>query len=156
MEQIVLAETAEHFDIASQLLREYEQSLGLDLCFQGFETELATLPGKYAPPRGSLLLAFVNDTPAGIIAMRPIDDSVCEMKRLYVRPSARGRNLGRELIERIMTEARAAGYAKMRLDTLPGKMDHAIALYREFGFYEIPAYFGSPLDHELFLQADLF
>ena len=156
MEQIVQAETADHFKIASQLLREYEQSLSVNLCFQGFETELATLPGKYAPPRGSLLLSFVGDTPAGVIAMRPIDDRICEMKRLYVRPSARGRNLGRKLISRIMSDARAAGYEKMRLDTLIGKMDHAITLYREFGFYEIPAYFGSPLDHELFLQADLF
>jgi len=155
MEQIVQVETSDHFEIASQLLREYEQSLGLNLCFQGFETELATLPGKYAPPRGSLLLAFVGNTPAGIIAMRPIEHRICEMKRLYVRPSARGRNLGRKLIRRIMSDARDAGYVKMRLDTLTGKMDHAIALYREFGFYEIPAYFGSPLEHELFLQADL-
>lgn len=155
MEQIVQATTPEQLDTAAQLLREYEKSLALDLTFQGFETELATLPGKYAPPRGSLLLAYVDEAPAGIIGMRPIDESTCEMKRLYVRSSARGRSLGRKLIERIMADARAAGYAKMRLDTITSKMGHAIALYREYGFYEIPAYFGSPLEHELFLQADL-
>jgi putative acetyltransferase len=153
---IVSASTVEHFDIARTLFREYQASLNIDLCFQSFEEELAGLPGKYAAPRGSLLLAFAEDgTPAGVIAMRPIENEICEMKRLYVRPLARGHNLGRRLIDRIFEEARSVGYKKMRLDTLTGLMDRAIMLYREIGFYEIPAYYNSPLPNELFLEIDL-
>jgi GNAT superfamily N-acetyltransferase len=153
---ILTASTTEHFDIARLLFREYQASLNIDLCFQSFEEELAGLPGKYAAPRGSLLLAVTEDgTPAGVIAMRPIGDEICEMKRLYVRPIARGQNLGRRLIDRIFEQARSVGYKKMRLDTLTGLMDRAISLYREIGFYEIPAYYDSPLTNELFLEIDL-
>jgi ribosomal protein S18 acetylase RimI-like enzyme len=150
------ANSPEHFDIARTLFREYQASLNIDLCFQSFEEELAGLPGKYAPPAGRLFLAFMDDsTPAGVIAMRPIDDEICEMKRLYVRPLARGHNLGRQLIDRLLVEARSCGYKKMRLDTLTGLMDKAIALYRSYGFYDIAPYYNSPLNNELFLELDL-
>jgi GNAT superfamily N-acetyltransferase len=153
---ITPASTPAHYETARTLFREYQASLNIDLCFQSFEEELAGLPGKYAPPAGALLLAFTGDgTPAGVIAMRPIDDEICEMKRLFVRPVARGQNLGRQLIDRILATARAAGYRKMRLDTLTGLMDKAISLYRAYGFYDIPAYYESPLKNELFLELDL-
>lgn len=153
---IIPASTSGHHDIARTLFREYQASLNIDLCFQSFEEELAGLPGKYAPPRGALLLAFTDDqAPAGVIAMRPIDNDICEMKRLYVRPLARGHNLGRQLIDRLLAEARSKGYKKMRLDTLTGLMDKAITLYRSYGFYDIPAYYNSPLPNELFLELDL-
>ena len=154
--KIIAASSGEHIEVARELFREYQASLGIDLCFQSFEEELAGLPGKYAAPRGTLLLAFAEDgTAAGVIAMRPIDHKICEMKRLYVRPSARGQNLGRQLIDRLFEEARARGYKKMRLDTLTGLMDKAIALYRSYGFYEIPAYYESPMANELYLEAKL-
>lgn len=152
---IIPASTPAHYEIARTLFREYQDSLNIDLCFQGFEEELAGLPGKYAPPRGTLLLAFTETTPAGVIAMRPIADNTCEMKRLYVRPLARGHNLGCQLIDRLLGEARAAGYKKMRLDSLTGLMDRAIALYRSYGFYDIAPYYNSPLPNELFLELDL-
>jgi ribosomal protein S18 acetylase RimI-like enzyme len=150
------ANTSADYEIARTLFREYQASLNIDLCFQRFEEELAGLPGKYAAPHGALLLAFTEDeTPAGVIAMRPIDDDICEMKRLYVRPLARGHNLGRKLIDRLLVEARAQGYQKMRLDTLTGLMDKAIGLYRSYGFYDIAPYYNSPLANELFLELDL-
>jgi len=154
--KIVAASSAEDYDVARVLFREYQASLNIDLCFQSFEEELAGLPGKYAPPKGRLLLAFGEDgSPAGVIAMRPIDGDICEMKRLFVRPAARGQNLGRKLIDRVLEEAREAGYTKMRLDTLIGLMDKAIALYRSYGFYDIPAYYQSPMPNELYLEKDL-
>jgi ribosomal protein S18 acetylase RimI-like enzyme len=154
--KIVAASSAEDYDMARVLFREYQASLNIDLCFQSFEEELAGLPGKYAPPKGRLLLAFgEDDSPAGVIAMRPIDGDICEMKRLFVRPAARGQNLGRKLIDRVLEEAREAGYTKMRLDTLTGLMDKAIALYRSYGFYDIPAYYQSPMPNELYLEKDL-
>ncbi len=154
--KIIPATTSDHIETARTLFREYQASLNIDLCFQSFEQELAGLPGKYAPPQGTLLLAVdEKDNAAGVIAMRPLEGDICEMKRLYVRPEARGHQLGKHLIERLFDEARQAGYKKMRLDTLVGLMDHAIALYREFGFYEISAYYDSPIKNELFLEKDL-
>jgi len=160
MLSILPATTPEHFDIARALFREYQASIDTDLCFQSFEQELTGLPGRYAPPRGTLLISWMQSpdgtqTPVGVIAMRPLADDICEMKRLYVRPVARGHNLGRRLIGQLITAARAAGYRKMRLDTLTDKMSHAISIYREFGFYDIPPYFDSPLPNELFLELNL-
>ena len=155
------ASAPDEFDIARTLFREYQAAIETDLCFQSFEQELSGLPGKYAPPRGTLLLAWMDPgsgrppTPAGVIAMRPLSEETCEMKRLYVRPIARGQNLGRKLIEQVIEAGRNAGYSKMRLDTLAGKMDRAIALYREFGFRDIAPYFDSPLPNQLFLELDL-
>ncbi len=160
MLSILPASTPEHFDVARIIFREYQASIDTDLCFQSFEEELANLPGKYAPPRGTLLLAWMQSpdgtrAPVGGVAMRPLADDICEMKRLYVRPAGRGHNLGRQLIEHLIAAARAAGYRKMRLDTLTDKMGHAISIYREFGFYDIAPYFDSPLPNELFLELDL-
>ena len=132
------------------MLREYAAWLQVDLCFQNFEQELAGLPGDYAPPRGRLLIA----EGAGCIALRPIDDDICEMKRLYVRPEHRGSGLGRRLVQAIIDEARSIGYRRMRLDTMP-VMDKAQALYASFGFREIEAYRYNPEPGARFLELDL-
>jgi GNAT superfamily N-acetyltransferase len=129
---------------ARTLFREYQQGLGIDLCFQNFETELRNLPGDYAPPRGRLLLAMDGDMAAGCIAMRPLTDEICEMKRLYVRPHYRATGLGRQLAERIITEARSAGYRWIYLDTLP-IMERAQRLYEQLGFSDIAPYTHNPI-----------
>lgn len=155
MIEIVQASEPGQIEAVRMLLLEYQHWLGFDLSYQGFEEELATLPGKYSPPGGALLLAYVDSAVAGMIATRPWDPVTCEMKRLYVRRSARGHGLGRLLIKQILEFAETAGYSKMRLDTIEGKMDSAINLYREFGFHERPAYYDSPVVHTLFLEKDL-
>ena len=154
MHQIIPASTPVHVEAARELFREYEAYLDVNLCFQGFEQELATLPGKYAPPRGTLLLAMDDDHAVGCIALRPLEDNICEMKRLYVRPEAQGHRLGERLVNEIIAEARRLNYSAMRLDTLPGKMDRAIGLYRRVGFREIPPYCENPYP-VLYLELDL-
>ena len=139
---------------ARRVLKEYEASLDGDLRYQGFEQELADLPGAYAPPRGRLLLAVDGSEPAGCVALRPLTDGVCEMKRLYVRPTARGRRVGRLLAETVIREARMIGYARMRLDTLPS-MKEAITLYRTLGFVEIAPYYANPVVGALFMELAL-
>lgn len=146
-----MAETAPLVEEARQLFLEYADSLGIDLCFQGFETELQGLPGEYAPPAGRLILAFHKNLPAGCVALRRIDEQVCEMKRLYVRPGVRGLNLGRQLAERVIGEARRIGYRSMRLDTLPS-MTEAIALYRNLGFRETEAYRFNPISGAIYME----
>jgi len=140
--------------IARGLFREYEAELGIDLCFQGFERELAGLPGEYAPPSGRLLLAWVEDRPVGCVALRRIEEGVCEMKRLYLEPSSRRGGWGRRLTMALIREARAIGYHRIRLETLP-VMQAAVALYRTLRFRDIPAYLHNPIEGALYLELDL-
>ena len=141
---------------ARTLFQEYQRALGVDLCFQGFAEELAGLPGEYAPPRGRLLLAESREDRAllGCVALRPLDARTAEMKRLFLRPAARGQGVGRRLVEAVMAEAETIGYACLRLDTLPS-MRTAIALYRELGFREIEPYCRNPVAGALFLERAL-
>jgi GNAT superfamily N-acetyltransferase len=153
---IVQAETENHVTEARELFREYESWLGISLCFQGFEEELAALPGKYAPPRGRLLLAYSDEKLAGCIALRPLKQAgVCEMKRLFVRDGFRGLRVGFNLIERVIAEAKEIGYLKMLLDTHPEKMGKAVELYRSHGFVEISPYYKNPHDGVLFMELAL-
>lgn len=153
---IIPAETPQQIATARELIMEYANWLEFKLCFQGFEEEMRTLPGKYAPPAGRLFLALWDDKPAGVGALRPLDqDGVCEMKRLYVRSQFRGHSIGRALAEKLIAAATACGYSAMRLDTVPGKMDSAIRLYRELGFEEITGYYGTPVENTLFMELKL-
>jgi putative acetyltransferase len=151
---MVQAESAAQIAEARRIFREYADRLGVDLCFQGFEQELAGLPGDYAAPRGRLLLALDGERVAGCVALRPISAGVCEMKRLYVRPEFRRTGLGRRLALEIMRQGRAIGYRHMRLDTLP-VMQEAIALYRSLNFREIGPYRHNPVQGALFMETDL-
>ncbi len=148
------AHTGSDLDLARELFREYQRSLGVDLCFQDFERELATLPGEYAPPSGRLLLWYEEETLAGCVALRKIDDATCEMKRLYVRPALRGRQLGKRLAEAVIHESRVIGYKKMKLDTLP-MMTAAIAMYQSLGFKSTPPYRHNPVPGALFMELSL-
>ena len=152
---LIHARTPEHIDQARQLFREYQAWLQIDLCFQNFESELAHLPGDYAMPDGRLLLAFNESELAGCVALRKLDDDTCEMKRLFLREEFRGRGLGRQLIESIIQEAKQIGYARMRLDTLPPKMNEAIALYEAYGFKQIAPYYRNPVPGAMFMELDL-
>ncbi|MEQ1854056.1 MAG: GNAT family N-acetyltransferase [Chthoniobacteraceae bacterium] len=136
------------------LFEEYATWLQVDLSYQGFAKELAALPGCYAAPRGCLALATVDDQPAGCVALRPIDERTCEMKRLHVRAAHQGRGIGRALAERVIAEARAAGYASMVLDTLP-LMTGAIRLYESLGFTRRISYYDTPLAETVFFELRL-
>ena len=136
--------------VVRTMLREYHAQLGVNLDFQGFEAELAALPGAYTPPRGRLLLAESDGVEVGCIAMRETPDGRAEMKRLYVRDAARGLGAGRALVERIISEARDAGYREMVLDTLP-MMVSAQRMYERMGFRDIPAYTGNPVPGARFM-----
>jgi ribosomal protein S18 acetylase RimI-like enzyme len=148
-------ESEEEVKQARRLFEEYGASLGFSLCFQNFDKELTELPGDYAPPHGRLLLAMENDQVAGCIALRKIGDGIGEMKRLYVRPEFRGQGLGRTLTETIIETARDLGYQRLRLDTLPGKMDQAIAMYRSLGFKDIERYYNNPYEAAAFMELSL-
>ena len=139
---------------ARGLFEEYQKSLGFSLCFQNFDAELAGLPGAYAPPSGRLLLAFEGDVPAGCVAIRKIEEGICELKRLWVRPAFRGTALGRRLVVDVLREAREMGYGRVRLDTLPS-MTAAQALYLSLGFLDIPPYNDHPIEGTRFMEAVL-
>ncbi len=136
--------------IVRELFLEYAHSLNVDLSFQDFDREMATLPGDYDP----ILIAHWNSEPAGCVALHALDNNLCEMKRLYVRPAFRGHSIGRTLAERIIVEARTRRYHRMRLDTLPS-MKEAIPLYRSLGFVEIPPYRFNPINGTKFMELDL-
>ena len=151
---VARAESPEAIGEARTLFREYEASLGVDLCFQGFEQELAGLPGAYAPRTGALLLASVDARIAGCVALRRLAEGVCEMKRLYVRPEFRGRGVGAGLARAAIDAARRIGYARMRLDTLPS-MSAAQRLYERLGFRDVAPYRFNPVAGTRYMELRL-
>jgi putative acetyltransferase len=149
------AESPAQIAQARELFLEYAQSLGFSLCFQNFDKELATLPGDYAPPYGRLLLAEYEARIAGCVALHKLENNICEMKRLYLRPQFRGKGLGRALADRIIAEARQIGYQRMRLDTVEPVMKDAVAMYRRIGFREIAPYCTNPINGALYMELEL-
>lgn len=152
--KIIQAQTADEIETVRALFREYERFLKVDLCFQGLAEELATLPGRYAPPQGRLLLAQESEQAAGCAALRPLENGVCEMKRLFIRPAYRGQGLGRRLAQRIISEATALDYAVMRLDTLD-TLERAMQLYETLGFQRCAPYYANPLPGVVYWQRAL-
>ena len=153
--EIIEATTAEDYTAGKNLIEEYAEALGVDLCFQNFSKEIAELPKIYGPPHGCLLLARIDGETVGCVAVRSQRDTVCEMKRLYVRPTFRGTGLGLLLATSLIETAREIGYQKMRLDTLPGKMDRAIAMYQRLGFKNIDPYYFNPVENAAFMELEL-
>jgi ribosomal protein S18 acetylase RimI-like enzyme len=152
--KIIRAVSREELSAVRELMREYADSLGVDLSYQGFDRELESLPGDYAPPCGALLLAMAGREVAGWVAVRPLAEKFCEMKRLYVRPAGRSTGLGKRLVEAALDHARRAGHGFIRLDTLP-TMSAARHLYASLGFRAIAPYYPSPIAGTAFLQLDL-
>ena len=153
--EIISATTPAQLDALVELFVEYQRWLDVDLGFQHFDRELTTLPGDYAPPQGCLLAARAAAGPlAGAVGLRPFDDEVCEMKRLFVRPDWRGRGVGRRLATAVIDAARDRGYARMRLDTLAG-LTAGLELYRSLGFAPIDPYRYNPLPAVVYLELDL-
>ena len=154
MIHIETARFPEQLEAVRTIFREYAESVGIDLSFQNFDSELADLPGKFAAPRGRVLLACDDEAVVGCVALRPLDETTCEMKRLYVRPSGRGLQIGKQLAKLICALARESGYRRIRLDTLP-TMHAALQLYASLGFEPIPAYVFNPIAGAIFLECDL-
>jgi len=144
------AEGEDDIEMARGLFLEYQASIDVDLGYQGFTDEVASLPGAYAAPRGRLLLAEVDGVTCACIALRPLNETTCEIKRLYVRPSHRGLGLGRTMVTRVLEEAQAIGYGQVYLDTLPS-MSEATAIYVSFGFEDVPPYRFSPVPGTRFM-----
>jgi ribosomal protein S18 acetylase RimI-like enzyme len=149
---LIQATLPEHIEEVRTLFLEYGSSLGFSLCFQSFDEEMKNLPGAYGPPDGRLLLARRAEHTAGCIALRKLGPGICEMKRLYVRLGDRGLGLGRTLVERLIAEARAIGYERIRLDTVESAMKDAVALYRRMGFREIAPYSSIPIEGALWME----
>jgi GNAT superfamily N-acetyltransferase len=152
--QIKQVRTAEEIALVRGLFQEYARDLGVDLCFQGFASELTQLPGLYGEPRGRLLLARVSAEAVGCVALRPLEETVCEMKRLYIRPAFRRQGIGRELAQRAIDEARVIGYTIVRLDTLR-QMQPALELYQSLGFVCCSKYYDTPLAETVFMERQL-
>ena len=152
--EIRQASSADEIEMARVLFQEYAAALAIDLTYQGFADELASLPGCYAPPHGRLLVAWLGDEVAGCVALRPMADDVCEMKRLYVRPAFRSGGIGKLLAEAIVEEARQIGYVTMRLDTVP-KLAAATRLYEVLGFVRRDAYYETPVVETIFMELAL-
>ncbi len=156
MIDLVRARTADQFSAAKQLFLEYAESLGFSLCFQGFDEELKNLSLLYGPPSGEMILAKAQSGEfVGCVGVKKIDNTICEMKRLYVKPEFRGERIGERLVRESILTARALGYQRMRLDTIREKMKPAISLYLKEGFVEIPAYYPNPLAGVLYFELDL-
>ncbi|MBE0475484.1 MAG: GNAT family N-acetyltransferase [Coriobacteriia bacterium] len=153
--RIIEAHSGPALHAVRALFTEYADWLGFSLDFQGFEDELARLPGEYRPPRGRLLLARADGSGVGCVALRPLEDRSCEMKRLYVAPSARGRGIGRLLVQRVVSLAEEIGYDHMMLDTLSARMPAAIALYESVGFERVAAYRHNPFEDAVYLRLRL-
>jgi ribosomal protein S18 acetylase RimI-like enzyme len=155
MLSIIEATTENHFSIIRHLFKEYETAIGIDLSFQQFDDELKTLPGKYAAPDGALFIAMINESPVGCVAFRPFEiPGIAELKRLFVRPEARGKNIGEALSVHAIEAAKNAGYSKIRLDTLPA-MQSAQKLYIKLGFKEIPPYRFNPVAGAKYFELEL-
>ncbi len=154
--RIKLAETPQDFAVARDLIQEYADWLGVDLCFQNYEEELARLDAIYSPPTGRLYLAMKGEGAAGCIGLRALDaPGEGELKRLYVRPACRGLGLGKALVQRAIDAARQIGYRLLRLDTWPPRMPEAQAMYRRLGCVETPPYYNNPVPGVVFMQLDL-
>lgn len=149
------ASAPDDIEAARSLFLDYSRSLGFSLCFQGFDEELASLPGKYARPAGRILLARVDGVVAGVVAIRPLKSGICEMKRLYVRPEHRGLSLGRLLAQASIDTAQEIGYRAVRLDTLD-TMTAAMSLYRSLGFREIAPYYDNPIAGAVYFERILW
>lgn len=149
------AESPSQIAQARELFLEYQKALGISLCFQGFEQEVAGLPGGYAPPSGRLRLGVYQGALAGCVALHALEPTIGEMKRLYLRPAFRGKGLGQAMVDAIVMEARTIGYRRLRLDTIEPLMKSAVAMYRRMGFREIPQYCANPVEGALYMELDL-
>jgi len=154
MLKLVQAKTKEDIDRIRQLFKAYADALDFDLGFQNFSDEFQNLPGDYAPPKGCLILALDNDEAVGCVALRPLQSTICEMKRLYVKPECRGKKVGRMLAEAIVVEASRRGYDRMRLDTVPA-MKTATKLYESIGFAQIPSYRYNPVPGTMYFELEI-
>ena len=150
--QFVQVQSESQVEQVRELFLEYARSLGFSLCFQNFDQELANLPGDYSPPHGRLLLAEFEGELAGCVALHKLENEICEMKRLYLRPQFRGKGLGRALATRIIAEARDLGYSRLRLDTVESAMQDAVAMYLKLGFRKIDPYCANPMPSALYLE----
>jgi putative acetyltransferase len=153
--QIEQATSPQQMALARTLFQEYGASLGFSLCFQNFDKELAGLPGYYSPPKGRLLIAYLDVEAAGCVALHEFEPGVAEMKRLYVRPAFRGKRVGLALANAIIQAAREIGYERMRLDTVPSEMADAVKMYQRLGFQEIAPYRVNPQPGTLYMELDL-
>ena len=152
---IVLADNGERIAAVRELFLEYANSLNFNFCFQSFEKELACLPGDYVFPEGMLLLVLADEQPAGCVALHKLEEGICEMKRLYVRPQFRGTGLGSQLVHSVINSAVTLDYLRMRLDTVAAEMQDAVRMYRRLGFVEIAPYRENPMPSALYMELDL-